>query len=129
MSRVVDEADAGELARLRAAITAAPDDGLDEALWGPAPDSAVLSHAIFEDLSDQFAQRRELTERSISRDEAAELLGVAAQSITTRLAAGKLVGMKVGREWRLPPWQFDPDNRLGFFLISMSCRLHFLAVL
>ena len=21
--------------------------------------------------------------------------------------------MKVGREWRLPPWQFDPDNPAG----------------
>lgn len=110
---VVNEADAGELERLRAAVTAGPDDGLDEALWGPAPDSETVSRAVFEDLSEQFVQRRELAERSITRDEAAELLGVAAQSITTRLAAGKLVGMKVGREWRLPPWQFDPDNPDG----------------
>ena len=26
-----------------------------------------------------------------------------------KLAARKLVGIKVGREWRLPTWQFDPD--------------------
>ncbi len=113
VTNIVNDADDAELTRLRAAATTDPNDGLDQALWGPAPDSVEVSHAVFEDLSDQFAQRRELAERSVSRDEAAELLGVAAQSITSRLAAGKLVGMKVGREWRLPPWQFDPDNPAG----------------
>lgn len=113
VSSVVNDADAGKLERLRAAATAEPDDGLDEALWGTAPDSAALSHAVFAHLRDQFAQRRQLAERSISRGEAAELLGVAAQSITTRLAAGKLVGMKIGRQWRLPPWQFDPSSPAG----------------
>jgi hypothetical protein len=68
---------------------------------------------VFADLSDQFAQRRQLAAKSVSRDEAAELLGVAAQSITGKLAAHKLVGIKVGREWRLPAWQFDPDNPSG----------------
>lgn len=113
VSSAVNEADASELDRLCAAVTAQLDDGLDVALWGAAPDSAAVSHAVFEDLSNQFVQCRELAERSISRDEAAELLGVAAQSITTRLAASKLVGMKIGRQWRLPSWQFDPDNPSG----------------
>ncbi|MDH6247643.1 helix-turn-helix domain-containing protein [Mycobacterium sp. OTB74] len=113
VAKVVNYADDAEAKRLEAAVVADPDDGLDENFWGPTPDPVAVSQAVFDDLSDQFAQRRQLAERSISRDEAAELLGVTAQSITSKLAAHKLVGMKLGREWRLPPWQFDPDHPAG----------------
>ena len=36
-----------------------------------------------------------------------------AQSVTAKLASRKLVAVKVGREWRLPAWQFDPDVPTG----------------
>jgi Protein of unknown function (DUF2384) len=113
VTRVVNDADDAELERLHAAAVGVPEHGLDENLWGTAPDSVEVSHAVFSDLTDQFAQRRQLAAHSISRDETAELLGVAAQSITSRLTAGKLVGIKVGREWRLPSWQFAPDIPAG----------------
>ena len=113
VAAVVNEANDSERDRLQAAVTADPDDRLEERFWGPGPDSVTASQAVFADLSDQFAQRRQLAADSVSRDEAAELLGIAAQSITTKLAAHKLVGIKVGREWRLPTWQFDPDNPSG----------------
>lgn len=113
VAAVVNAATDAERDRLKSAATADPDDGLDEKYWGPAPDSVTASRAVFADLKDQFAQRHQLTAESISRDEAAELLGVAPQSITAKLSAGKLVGLKVGREWRLPRWQFDPDDPAG----------------
>jgi len=109
----VNEADESELARLEAAAAAESPDDLDEHFWGPAPDSVTAVKAVFADLSDQFAQRRQLAANGISRDDAAELLGITAQSVTAKLASRKLVGIKVGREWRLPTWQFDPDVATG----------------
>jgi hypothetical protein len=113
VAALVNQADASEIARLEAAATAEPSDDIEERFWGPAPDSESAVKAVVDDLSDQFAQRRRLAEDSISRDDAAELLGIAAQSVTAKLLAGKLIGLKVGREWRLPRWQFDPDNASG----------------
>lgn len=110
---LVNEADESELSRLEAAATAESPDDLDEHFWGPAPDSVTAVKAVFADLSDQFAQRRQLAANGISRDDAAELLGITAQSVTAKLASRKLVGIKVGREWRLPTWQFDPDVPTG----------------
>ncbi|MEB3982490.1 helix-turn-helix domain-containing protein [Mycobacterium sp. 663a-19] len=110
---LVNEADESQIARLTAAATAEPNDGLDERFWGPAPDSVTAVSAVVADLHDQFSQRRRLAADSISREEAAELLGIAAQSVTSKLVSGKLIGIKVGREWRLPRWQFDPDNTSG----------------
>jgi hypothetical protein len=109
---LVNEADDSEVARLAAAATAESPDDLDERFWGPGPDSVTAVKAVFADLSDQFAQRQQLAANGISRDDAAELLGITAQSVTAKLASRKLVGIKVSREWRLPPWQFDPDVRV-----------------
>jgi excisionase family DNA binding protein len=110
---LVEEADDAEVERLTAAVSTKSGDDLDERFWGPSPDSSTVARAVFDDLSDQFAQRRQIAASGISRDEAAELLGVSAQSVTARLVSGKLVGIKVGREWRLPTWQFDPDEASG----------------
>lgn len=106
---LVNEADRAEVQRLEAAATAEVADDLDERFWGPSPDSVTAVRAVFADLRDQFAQRQQLAANSITRDDAAELLGISAQSVTDKLAARKLVGIKVGREWRLPAWQFEPD--------------------
>lgn len=113
VAAVVDEADQSEVARLEAAAAAESPDDLDELFWGEAPDSATAVIAVFADLSDQFAQRKQLAADGISRDATAELLGITAQSVTAKLAARKLVGIKLGREWRLPTWQFDPDVATG----------------
>jgi hypothetical protein len=113
LEALVDEADESELARLEEAVTVSPDDGLDETFWGPAPDSVTAAEAVVADLTEQFAQRRDLAANSIGREAAAELLGISPQSVTDKLESRKLVGIKVGREWRLPRWQFDPDNTTG----------------
>ena len=60
LEALVNEADDSEFARLAAAVTASPDDGLDERFWGPTPDSVTAAEAVVADLTDQFAQRREL---------------------------------------------------------------------
>jgi len=113
VAAVVNEADQSEVARLEAAAAAESPDDLDERFWGAAPDSVTAVTAVLADLSDQFAQRHQLAADGISRDATAELLGITAQSVTAKLAARKLVGIKLGREWRLPAWQFDPDVPTG----------------
>jgi signal recognition particle subunit SEC65 len=113
VAAVVNEADDSEAARLQAAATAESPDDLDERFWGPAPDPVTAVKAVFADLSDQFAERQQLAANGISRDHAADLLGITAQSVTAKLSSRKLVGIKVGREWRLPTWQFDPDVPAG----------------
>jgi hypothetical protein len=113
VAALVNEADQSEVARLEAAAAAESPDDLDERFWGPAPDSVTAVTAVLADLSDQFAQRHQLAADGISRDATAELLGITAQSVTAKLAARKLVGIKLGREWRLPAWQFDPDVPTG----------------
>ena len=113
IAAVVNEADQSEVARLEAAAAAESPDDLDELFWGAAPDSATAVTAVLADLSDQFAQRQQLAADGISRGATAELLGITAQSVTAKLAARKLVGIKLGREWRLPTWQFDPDVATG----------------
>jgi hypothetical protein len=113
VAAVVNEADQSEVARLEAAAAAESPDDLDERFWGAAPDSVTAVTAVLADLSDQFAQRQQLAADGISRDATAELLGITAQSVTAKLAARKLVGIKLGREWRLPTWQFDPDVPTG----------------
>jgi hypothetical protein len=113
VAALVNEADESQVARLEAAATAESPDDLDERFWGPGPDSVTAVKAVFADLSDQFAQRQQLAANGISRDDAAGLLGITAQSVTAKLASRKLVGIKVGREWRLPAWQFDPDVPTG----------------
>ena len=113
LEALVNDADESELARLEDAVTVSPDDGLNERFWGPAPDSVTAAEAVVADLTEQFAQRRDLAANSISREATAELLGISPQSVTDKLESRKLVGIKVGREWRLPRWQFDPDNTTG----------------
>jgi excisionase family DNA binding protein len=113
LAALVDDADPGELDRLEEAVTAAAEDGLDARFFGPAPDAVTAATAVVTDLSEQFAQRRRLAAQALTREQAADLLGISAQSVTIRLEAGKLVGIKVGRAWRLPRWQFDPDNTDG----------------
>ena len=113
VAAVVNEADQSEVARLEAAAAAESPDDLDERFWGAAPDSVTVATAVLADLSDQFAQRQQLADDGITRDATAELLGITAQSVTAKLAARKLVGIKLGREWRLPTWQFAPDVATG----------------
>jgi DNA-binding XRE family transcriptional regulator len=90
------------------------DDELDTTLWGKGPGAVERKEAALENLRRQYKARRAVVEASLTRTEAAELLDVSEQAVLDRLEAGDLIGLKKGREWRLPAWQFDPDAERGF---------------
>ena len=90
--------------------------------WGPGPDPVTAVKAVFADLSDQFAQRQQLAANSISRDDAAKLLGIAAHSVTAKLASRKLVGIEVGRESRLPTCNSIPTFPSSSYPIWTLCK-------
>jgi len=91
-----------------------PDAELDEELWGAAPTPAVVAAARLEATRSSFSSRRTLESQSVTRDDAAELLGISAQAVTDHLQRGDLVGLKVGTRWLLPLWQFDANASKGF---------------
>lgn len=98
-----------------------PQDDLDPTLWGAAPDAVERKQAALTSLRTQYEWRRQVLQASLTRAEAAELLDVSEQAILDRLRAGDLIGLKQGREWRLPAWQFSPDTERG--LIPGLARL------
>lgn len=111
LTELLAEANSDEVGRVASAVTA--DDDLDEAAWGPAPTAAESLEAVVGDLHDQYAARQALTDSGFTCKQAASLLGVREQAITAKIDEGKLIGLKCGREWRLPRWQFVPDNAVG----------------
>jgi hypothetical protein len=112
---VLETASASVKAGFVEAVTrTAPEHDLDESLWGGAPAAAELRIAALQALKDDFVARRELLHASLSRAEVAELLGTSGQAVLDRLAHGDLVGLKDGREWRLPMWQVNAGTECGF---------------
>lgn len=95
-------------------VAGEPSDRLDTALWGPGPSPAERREAALANLRRQYASRRSVVEASLTRAEAAELLDISEQAVLDRLEAGDLIGLRKGREWRLPAWQFSPDAERGF---------------
>ncbi|SDE50437.1 helix-turn-helix domain-containing protein [Rhodococcus tukisamuensis] len=105
------KANPDEVARVASAVTT--DDDLDSAAWGPHPAAAEALEAVLGDLHDQYGARQALADSGLTCKQAAALLGVREQAITAKIDEGKLIGIKRGREWRLPAWQFVPDNAAG----------------
>ena len=84
-------------------------DTLDDTLWGLPPTgdelraaretaNAAVAEALTQALSD-----------ALTRDEAAQRLGVTPQAVSKRYAAGQLVALRRGRERFFPAWQFRED--------------------
>lgn len=103
-------------------VAGSRDDDVDAALWGSGVPTAERRKAALENLRRQYAARRAVLEASLTRAEAASLLQVSEQAVLDRLEAGDLIGLKEGREWRLPSWQFDPDAERGFVPELMKLR-------
>jgi len=78
--------------------------------WGSEVSDEEASKLELANLHLQWHQRREQLNLSFSREQAAEMLGVSPQTVSDWVAQHKLVGIKDGREWRFPAWQFTPDN-------------------
>ncbi len=86
---------------------------LDVALWGAAPSREDIGAGVLANLRKQFAGRLALEQASVSRAEAAELLGTSEQAVTDALVARRLLGFKRGRRWLIPAWQLDPEAERG----------------
>ncbi|MEP9394376.1 antitoxin Xre/MbcA/ParS toxin-binding domain-containing protein [Gordonia sp. VNQ95] len=89
----------------------APD--IDSDLWGPAPTPAERDEDLLANLSRQYAARHATLVAAIGTSEAAELLGISTQAVLDRLRGHDLIGLKDGRQWRLPAWQFRADTARG----------------
>jgi hypothetical protein len=84
-----------------------------EAAFGPVPTEAAFAEAIGWSLATENARRAAVIQASITRDDAARLLGVTPQAVSEMLEREALVGLKQGREWRLPLWQFEAEAENG----------------
>lgn len=78
--------------------------------WGPAISDEKAARLEQANLKLQVEHRRQELSVSMSRSEAADVLGVSPQTVSEWVSQRKLVGLKDGREWRFPAWQFTPDS-------------------
>lgn len=90
-------------------VGAAADDAADDE-WGPAVSAEEAAELEQANLQLQVEQRREQLNVSFTRVQAADMLGISPQTVSEWVAQHRLVGLKDGREWRFPAWQFAPDN-------------------
>lgn len=98
---------------LRALSESSARDDLDDSIWGPAPSAEAYLEACVRNQARVAQNRQQVLKSSITRGEAAQLLGVSPQQISRLVDAGDLVVLGEGRELRLPIWQFNPDSRRG----------------
>ncbi|RJK92510.1 DNA-binding protein [Vallicoccus soli] len=50
---------------------------------------------------------------SLTRSDAAALLGTSEQAVTDLLEARRLLGLKQGRRWLIPAWQLNAETERG----------------
>jgi hypothetical protein len=72
-----------------------------------------LGGALLRNRARLWRAREDLYATGLSRDEAAERLGVKPNQITNLLADTKLLALDGAEGLRLPAWQFDPNARRG----------------
>jgi hypothetical protein len=96
---------------LRVHPTVEATDPLAEA-WGREPTDRELDQARRVGDSAEQAALALALDGALSRDEVADRIGVTPQAISERVKSGKLVGLRRGREWRFPAWQFADDGTL-----------------
>ncbi len=86
---------------------------LDREIWGPSPPARRVRLAAAQNLSTGVARRRDVLETSLRRVAVADALGKSEQAVSAMLERGALLGLKVGREWRIPGWQMAPELPTG----------------
>jgi len=87
-------------------------DQLDEALWGGMPTDQELALARRASYATLAGAMRQALSDTLTREQAAERLGITPQAVSKRLASGGLVALRRGRVNRLPAWQFYEDTVL-----------------
>lgn len=91
-------------------LVAAPDEDLDEKLWGRNPSDAELSRTQADvDRAREAALRRTLSD-ALTREEVAARLGISSQAVSKRTGADQLVALRYGGRWWYPRWQFTDDD-------------------
>lgn len=97
--------------RLAAVVTvpAPADEGL-AALWGPEPSVEEVKAATRDGARERRSALQDLKKRAWTREQAAEHLHITPQSVSSRIDKHDLLGLKIGRTWWLPDWQFTDDG-------------------
>ena len=114
MKRLLTEASLDELREIVELADLTPQgEDAETSPWGPPPTPDQLADAVLVNTRKSFAARRDVEQASLPRSAVAAALGTSATAVTDRLEAGKLVGLKRGREWLIPSWQLDADSRDG----------------
>lgn len=81
--------------------------------WGPEPAAREFARALARNTELLRERRGEVLRDSLTRHRVAERLGVSDQAVSAMLERGALVGLREGREWRIPAWQLDPETTRG----------------
>lgn len=84
-----------------------------DARWGPEPTTAEFGEAVRRNVERLSERRAAVIGASLTRHEVARRLGVSDQAVSAMLERGTLVGLKEGREWRIPSWQLDEEAPSG----------------
>ncbi|HLM84790.1 MAG TPA: hypothetical protein VK272_01235 [Solirubrobacteraceae bacterium] len=87
-------------------------DQLDETLWGSTPTDQELALARRTGYSTLASAMHDALSDALTRDQAAERLGITPQAVSKRVASGGLVALRRGRINRVPAWQFYEDTVL-----------------
>jgi hypothetical protein len=100
-----------EAALSRAAATDEIDQ-LDEGVWGPSPTDRELGDA--RGASHMALERavHDALSGALTREQAAQRLGITPQAVSKRVASGGLLALRRGRVSRLPAWQFYEEGVL-----------------
>ena len=89
------------------------DQELDRDLWGATPSARRVRADAAQNLSTAIARRNAVLDHSVTRREVAGALGKSEQAVSGMLERRALLGLKVGREWRIPSWQMAPERPEG----------------
>ena len=85
---------------------------LDDTLWGPAPSDQQLADARQIAASALDEAMAAALAGALTRGQAANRLGISAQAVSKRHAAGRLVALSRGRAKLFPAWQFHDEGVL-----------------
>ncbi len=99
-------------AALSRAAAADETDQLDEVLWGSSPTDDELADARGASYTTLESAMHDALSGALTREQAAQRLGITPQAVSKRVAAGGLVALRRGRISRLPAWQFYEESVL-----------------